>query len=81
MVTWGETPMTEVVKFEVKNMTCDGCSNAVTKILKRFPEVKEAKVSWKDGEAVVELEQSSSEIIEKLQKAITEAGYPASLMT
>ncbi len=71
--------MTEIVKFEVKNMTCNGCSNAVTRILKRFPDVRDAKVSWKDGEAIVELEKASPEIIEKLQQALANAEYPATL--
>ncbi len=73
--------MTEIVKFEVKKMTCDGCSNAVTRVLKRFPEVKDAKVSWKDSEAIVELEQVSNDLLEKIQEAITNAGFPASLKT
>ncbi len=63
------------LEIDIKGMTCDGCSNAVKRVLSKIPEVKEADVDWKTGKAIVELSELNEQLKNTIKESITRAGY------
>lgn len=57
----------------VTGMACDGCADAVTRVLSRIPGVREAKVDFASGRATVTGEAAVAALI----AAIETAGYQA----
>ena len=65
------------IKFTVTGMTCAACSARVEKVTKQVPGVEKAEVNLLGGTMVVTAETES--IVEPVIKAVTQAGYGASL--
>ena len=63
--------------YKIEGMTCDHCVMHVTNALESVEGVKSAKVSLKKKEAIVKADESVG--VEKLQSAVTAAGYSLSL--
>lgn len=64
-----------MVKFKVSGMSCGHCKAAVEGALKDVPGVTDVDISLEQGFAVVR----GSNAVERLLKAIEEAGYDAEL--
>jgi copper chaperone CopZ/parvulin-like peptidyl-prolyl isomerase len=68
---------TKVVLLKVEGMTCDACAISVETALKSVEGVKEAKASYKKGEAEVEyIEEKVT--VDQMIEAINKIGYKAS---
>ncbi len=76
-VSTDESSSTEEVVLNVNGMTCGGCENKVKSALIECAGVKDAKVSYKDGKAVVEVEKGKANK-EKLIEAVEKVGFAAS---
>jgi copper chaperone CopZ len=57
----------------IQGMMCEGCAHRVEAALKALPGVKDVKVSLKDKNALVKVEEPLEESLYK--KAIEDAGY------
>lgn len=66
-----ETDMIRTMK--IKGMMCEHCENRVKKTLEALPQVKEAKVSYKEGVAVVTLQEDIED--ETLKHLVEEQDY------
>jgi heavy metal translocating P-type ATPase len=76
-VTFGESKM--IKKLKIEGMSCKHCSGRVEKILSGLPGVEKATVNLDAGTAEV---VSQSELADQiLTQPVTEAGYPASVMS
>jgi copper chaperone CopZ len=62
--------------FKVSGMTCQGCVNSVTRVLKSMPGVESVNVSLERGEAALRYDPSRSNEAD-LRKAVEEAGFEA----
>jgi copper chaperone CopZ len=76
-VSTDESSSTEEVVLNVNGMTCGGCENKVKSALIECAGVKDAKVSYKDGKAVVEVEKGKANK-EKLIEAVEKVGFAVS---
>ena len=65
------------IKFKVTGMTCAACSARVEKVTNKVSGVRKAEVNLLAGSMTVEAEQES--VIPVIVKAVTEAGYGASV--
>jgi copper chaperone len=63
----------KAIVVDVKGMTCQGCVNAVTKIVKRADPQAEVKIDLASGRADV----TTSAAPEAIAKAINAGGYEA----
>ncbi len=64
--------------FEIQGMTCDSCAQHVENALRSVSGVKSASVpDWKSEKAIVEAHESVN--VDKLEKAVADAGYQAKL--
>lgn len=67
-------------EFAIKGMHCASCANLINKKLKKTPGVISANVNYGTDKATVEF--NPKEVNEKkIEKIITERGYPATLIT
>lgn len=64
----------ETTVLKIDGMTCGGCVNSVTRVLKAVPGVRDAAVSLEPGEARVSFDPAKADMT-KLRKAIEDAGY------
>jgi len=69
---------TAAVTLDVENMTCTVCPITVRKALERVPGVVSAKVDFVAKTAQVEFD-SARATPEALARAVTNAGFPASV--
>jgi copper chaperone CopZ len=67
------------IKLHVTGMTCGGCAGKVTSALKGIEGVKDAKVDLKNEMAEVTLAEGVKVTEDILIKAVTDAGYQASV--
>jgi len=67
----------ETIPLAVKGMTCVSCEKPVKKALKKLPGVSGVKVSYKNGEAVIEYDPEKV-TPEQMIDAINKTGYSAS---
>ena len=65
------------LKFQVTGMTCAACSARVEKVTHAVEGVEKAEVNLLAGTMVVEAADASAS--EAIEKAVTQAGYGASL--
>ena len=65
--------MTAAVKLDIKGMTCQGCVNSVTRLVKKADPTAAVTIDLPTGR----LEATTSASAETLIKAITGAGYEA----
>ncbi len=65
------------LKFQVTGMTCAACSARVEKVTSKVPGVEKAEVNLLAGTMVVQTAEDS--VAEPIIRAVTEAGYGASL--
>jgi copper chaperone CopZ len=65
-------------KLKVEGMSCGHCTARVEKVLKELAGVKSAKVDLKGGTAEVKLSEAIDDAV--LTKAVTDAGYPATVV-
>lgn len=61
--------------IDIKGMTCAGCENHVQTALLPMNGVSEAKASYKDGNAIVQVDTSKISISELKMKLEEETGY------
>ncbi len=61
--------------FDIKGMTCSGCEGHVQKALLPMNGVTEAKASYKDGNAVIQVDTSKVSISELKMKLEEKTGY------
>ncbi len=61
------------IVLDVKGMTCQGCVNAVTRIVKRADPQAEVKIDLPTGR----VDAKTSAAPEAIAKAITDGGYEA----
>lgn len=66
------------IKFNVQGMTCAACSARVEKVTTHIPGVKTATVNLLAGTMVATVE--NDEVKDTIIKAVTDAGYPTSVM-
>lgn len=64
----------ETLKLNVKGMTCSGCVNSVTRVLKAVPGVIDAQVTLTPGQATVTYDPARASATQ-LTAAIEDAGY------
>lgn len=65
--------MTDETVLQVGGMTCDGCVNAVTRVLSKVPGVDRAMVDLQAGQAHIQ----GGAAPEALVAAVQRAGYEA----
>ena len=65
------------VTLDVPSMNCSLCPIAVTRVLRRQPGVREASASLETKSAVVVFDPGRTSA-ERLARAVSDAGYPAS---
>jgi copper chaperone len=58
----------------ITGMTCGGCVNSVTKVLKALPGVKQVEVTLVPGQAKLQIDETQVDIT-TLKQAVTDAGY------
>jgi copper chaperone len=58
----------------ITGMTCGGCVNSVTKVLKALPGVKQVEVTLVPGQAKLQIDETQVDI-PTLKQAVTDAGY------
>lgn len=66
----------ETTVLKVGGMTCGGCVNSVTRILKALPGVQAAEVSLERGEARISFDPARASVAQ-IRGAIEDAGYQA----
>ncbi|MBP9160714.1 MAG: heavy-metal-associated domain-containing protein [Flavobacteriales bacterium] len=71
--TMNTTP-TETLRFTTTGITCGGCANSATNILKRLPGVVAVRVDAAAGTAEVEMERGAVDL-DALLIALKPAGY------
>lgn len=64
----------ETLTIPVNGMTCMGCVNSVTRVLKAAPGVNDARVTLQPAQAVVEYDATLTNAAQ-LKSAIEDAGY------
>jgi len=64
----------QTVTLKVTGMTCGGCVNSVTNLLKAISGVKDATVTLTPGEATIQYDEKLV-LPSQLISAIKEAGY------
>jgi copper chaperone len=64
----------ETVTLGISGMTCGGCVNSVTNVLKALDGVAKADVSLEKRSAVIEYDPSKVGV-EQLMRSVMEAGY------
>ena len=75
----GSGEMLQQVTLEVRNMSCGMCKYTVENALKQVEGVKNAKVDMDRKTAVVSFDPAKVDT-EALTKAVSDAGYPASVL-
>jgi len=68
----------QTVTLKVTGMTCGGCVNSVTNLLKAISGVKDAAVTLTPGEASIQYDEQLV-LPSQLISAIKDAGYDADL--
>lgn len=66
----------ETITLKVSGMTCMGCVNSVTRVLKAAPGVSQASVSLDPPQAVVEFDAAHTTPAQ-LRQIVEDAGYEA----
>lgn len=66
----------ERVTLKVEGLTCPSCAYNVKAALEKVPGVQRAKVSWEEGEALVEF-RVGAVTVSQLIEAVKGAGYAA----
>jgi copper chaperone len=66
----------ETTTINIKGMTCMGCVNSVTRVLKATPGVNDAQVTLTPGEARVRYDPARVNTLQ-LKAAVEDAGYEA----
>ena len=64
----------QTVTLGISGMTCGGCVNSVSKVLKALNGVAKAEVSLEKRSAVVEFDPDKVGI-DKLKRSVVEAGF------
>lgn len=67
----------ETKTIRIEGMHCDGCASRVKGLLEKEPGVREAAVSYPDGEARVKFNEHTVGA-DQLRQVIERAGYTAS---
>ena len=60
----------------IKGMTCMGCVNSVTRVLKAAPGVTDARVTLEPAQATVQYDAALTNPA-RLKQAVADAGYDA----
>jgi copper chaperone len=66
----------ETTTLRIKGMTCMGCVNSVTRVLKATPGVSDAQVTLEPPQAKVEYDAALTSPAQ-LKAAVEDAGYEA----
>ncbi|MBT9568282.1 MAG: heavy-metal-associated domain-containing protein [Thiobacillus sp.] len=62
------------ITLPITGMTCGGCVNSVTRVLKALPGVDDVEVTLSPGQAKVTFDPARTERAQ-LEKAIVDAGF------
>ena len=65
--------------LNIKGMTCMGCVNSVTRVLKAMPGVNEANVTLEPSRATVQYDGAATNAAQ-LKQAVEDAGYDAEVI-
>ncbi len=66
----------ETTTLKISGMTCMGCVNSVTRVLKAAPGVADARVTLEPAQATVDYDAAQTSPAQ-LRHAIEDAGYDA----
>ncbi len=66
----------ETTTLKISGMTCMGCVNSVTRVLKATPGVADARVTLDPAQATVQYDATKATPAQ-LMRAVEEAGYDA----
>jgi copper chaperone len=66
----------ETTILNIKGMTCMGCVNSVTRVLKAIPGVSDARVTLQPAQATVQYDGAATNPAQ-LKHAVEDAGYDA----
>jgi copper chaperone len=64
----------ETITLNISGMTCMGCVNSVTRVLKAAPGVADARVTLEPAQAVVHYDASRAQPAQ-LKQAVADAGF------
>ena len=64
----------EEITLPVNGMTCGGCAASLERALRRTPGVRQARVSFDSGQAIVEYDPAHTDP-QRLAAAVTDAGF------
>ncbi len=73
-------PNLSKVVLNVSNMSCSGCISTIKGALADYTGVKDILVDISGGKAEVYFNQKELKDVSKIEKAITDSGYPARIM-
>lgn len=73
--TISDSTKTVQCTFDIKGMTCAGCENHVQTALLPMNGVTEAQASYKEGNAIIQVDTSKISISELKTKLEEETGY------
>ncbi len=76
VATWVQAGGPDTVTLDVRGMTCPTCPLTVKVALKKQPGVADVKVDYRSKTAEVTFDPGKVSA-ERLAKAVTEAGFPA----
>ena len=68
----------QMLKYDVRGMTCGGCTGSVTRVLSKLDGVSNVEVSLTPGTATMQADPSRVTAA-RIQSAITALGYEATL--
>lgn len=66
---------TEVVTIRISGMSCELCIHKIKKQLLKTPEIKRVIIRWQLGRAQIHMHENKPVEIDKINKAILDAGY------
>ena len=64
----------ETTTLKISGMTCMGCVNSVTRVLKATPGVTDARVTLQPAQAVVQYDATQAQPAQ-LKQAVEDAGF------
>ncbi len=64
----------DTVRFQIKGMSCKGCSRRIDQALKKMPGIRTITVSFKEHTALVGFDPAQT-TAENIRKAIEDMGY------
>ena len=73
-ITITEHTKVQTTEFKISGMTCSGCEEHVTHEVNKLTGIIKTTVSYENGNAVIEFDQTQTDI-EEIERAIAKTGY------